>query len=142
MSIIEYNEKRDNLFKINKENKRIIYFFKRVSNMSIYIFLIYISIKLFNFNIIPSLIINGIISPIPTLPIYNILINKEEKQLQDKLEIIYNEYKNSQLETTKKKENNNITNITLLKQSSLETINQKLVKAKRYPYWLYNNINI
>lgn len=134
MSIIEYNEKRDNLFKINKENKRIIYFFKRVSNMSIYIFLIYISIKLFNFNIIPSLIINGIISPIPTLPIYNILINKEEKQLQDKLEIIYNEYKNSQLETTKKKENNNITNITLLKQSSLETINQKLVKAKRYPY--------
>lgn len=142
MSIIEYNEKRDNLFKINKENKRIIYFFKRVSNMSIYISLIYISIKLFNFNIIPSLIINGIISPIPTLPIYNILINKEEKQLQDKLEIIYNEYKNSQLETTKKKENNNITNITLLKQSSLETINQKLVKAKRYPYWLYNNINI
>ncbi len=134
MSIIEYNEKRDNLFKINKENKRIIYFFKRVSNMSIYISLIYISIKLFNFNIIPSLIINGIISPIPTLPIYNILINKEEKQLQDKLEIIYNEYKNSQLETTKKKENNNITNITLLKQSSLETINQKLVKAKRYPY--------
>ena len=142
MSIIEYNEKRDNLFKINKENKRIIYFFKRVSNMSIYISLIYISIKLFNFNIIPSLIINGIISHIPTLPIYNILINKEEKQLQDKLEIIYNEYKNSQLETTKKKENNNITNITLLKQSSLETINQKLVKAKRYPYWLYNNINI
>lgn len=134
MSIIEYNEKRDNLFKINKENKRIIYFFKRVSNMSIYISLIYISIKLFNFNIIPSLIINGIISPIPTLPIYNILINKEEKQLQDKLEIIYNEYKNSQLETTKKKENNNITNITLLKQSSSETINQKLVKAKRYPY--------
>ena len=124
MSIIEYNEKRDNLFKIAKENKRIIYFFKKVSNMSIYIFLIYISIKLFNFNIIPSLIINGIISPIPTLPIYNILINKEEKQLQDKLEIIYNEYKNSQLETTKKKENNNITNITLLKQSSLETINQ------------------
>ena len=100
----------------------------------IYISLIYISIKLFNFNIIPSLIINGIISPIPTLPIYNILINKEEKQLQDKLEIIYNEYKNSQLETTKKKENNNITNITLLKQSSSETINQKLVKAKRYPY--------
>ena len=142
MSIIEYNEKRDNLFKINKENKRIIYFFKRVSNMSIYIFLIYISIKLFNFNIIPSLIINGIISPIPTLPIYNILINKEEKQLQDKLEIIYNEYKNSQLETIKKKENNNITNITPLKQSSSETINQKLVKAKRYPYWLYNNINI
>ena len=142
MSIIEYNEKRDNLFKINKENKRIIYFFKRVSNMSIYISLIYISIKLFNFNIIPSLIINGIISPIPTLPIYNILINKEENQLQDTLEIIYNEYKNSQLETTKKKENNNITNITLLKQSSLETINQKLVKAKRYPYWLYNNINI
>lgn len=142
MSIIEYNEKRDNLFKINKENKRIIYFFKRVSNMSIYIFLIYISIKLFNFNIIPSLIISGIISPIPTLPIYNILINKEEKQLQDKLEIIYNEYKNSQLETTKKKKNNNITNITPLKQSSLETINQKLVKAKRYPYWLYNNINI
>ena len=142
MSIIEYNEKRDNLFKINKENKRIIYFFKRVSNMSIYIFLIYISIKLFNFNIIPSLIINGIISPIPTLPIYNILINKEEKQLQDKLEIIYNEYKNSQLETTKKKKNNNITNITPLKQSSSETINQKLVKAKRYPYWLYNNINI
>ena len=138
MSIIEYNEKRDNLFKINKENKRIIYFFKRVSNMSIYIFLIYISIKLFNFNIIPSLIISGIISP----PIYNILINKEEKQLQDKLEIIYNEYKNSQLETTKKKKNNNITNITPLKQSSLETINQKLVKAKRYPYWLYNNINI
>ena len=134
MSIIEYNEKRDNLFKINKENKRIIYFFKRVSNMSIYIFLIYISIKLFNFNIIPSLIISGIISPIPTLPIYNILINKEEKQLQDKLEIIYNEYKNSQLETTKKKKNNNITNITPLKQSSLETINQKLVKAKRYPY--------
>ena len=118
MSIIEYNEKRDNLFKINKENKRIIYFFKKVSNMSIYIFLIYISIKLFNFNIIPSLIINGIISPILTLPIYNTLINKEEKQLQDKLEIIYNEYKNSQLETTKKKENNNITNITLLKQSS------------------------
>lgn len=134
MSIIEYNEKRDNLFKINKENKRIIYFFKKVSNMSIYIFLIYISIKLFNFNIIPSLIINGIISPILTLPIYNTLINKEEKQLQDKLEIIYNEYKNSQLETTKKKENNNITNITLLKQSSSETINQKLVKAKRYPY--------
>ena len=134
MSIIEYNEKRDNLFKINKENKRIIYFFKRVSNMSIYIFLIYISIKLFNFNIILSLIINGIISPIPTLPIYNILINKEEKLLQNKLEIIYNEYKNSQLETTKKKENNNITNITLLKQSSSETINQKLVKAKRYPY--------
>ena len=134
MSIIEYNEKRDNLFKINKENKRIIYFFKRVSNMSIYIFLIYISIKLFNFNIILSLIINGIISPILTLPIYNTLINKEEKQLQDKLEIIYNEYKNSQLETTKKKENNNITNITLLKQSSSETINQKLVKAKRYPY--------
>ena len=118
MSIIEYNEKRDNLFKINKENKRIIYFFKKVSNMSIYIFLIYISIKLFNFNIIPSLIINGIISPILTLPIYNTLINKEEKQLQDKLEIIYNEYKNSQLETTKKKENNNITNITLLKQYS------------------------
>ena len=142
MSIIEYNDIRDYLFKINKDNKRIIYFFKRVSNMSIYISLIYISIKLFNFNIIPSLIINGIISPIPTLPIYNILINKEEKQLQDKLEIIYNEYKNSQLETTKKKENNNITNITLLKQSSLETINQKLVKAKRYPYWLYNNINI
>lgn len=134
MSIIEYNEKRDNLFKINKENKRIIYFFKKVSNMSIYIFLIYISIKLFNFNIIPSLIINGIISPILTLPIYNTLINKEEKQLQDKLEIIYNEYKNSQLETTKKKKNNNITNITLLKQSSSETINQKLVKAKRYPY--------
>ena len=134
MSIIEYNEKRDNLFKINKENKRIIYFFKKVSNMSIYIFLIYISIKLFNFNIIPSLIINGIISPILTLPIYNTLINKEEKQLQDKLEIINNEYKNSQLETTKKKENNNITNITLLKQSSSETINQKLVKAKRYPY--------
>lgn len=112
MSIIEYNEKRDNLFKINKENKRIIYFFKRVSNMSIYIFLIYINIKLFNFNIIPSLIISGIISPIPTLPIYNILINKEEKQLQDKLEIIYNEYKNSQLETTKTIENNNITNIS------------------------------
>ena len=134
MSIIEYNEKRDNLFKIAKENKRIIYFFKKLSNMSIYIFLIYISIKLFNFNIILSLIINGIISPIPTLPIYNILINKEEKQLQDKLEIIYNEYKNSQLETTKKKKNNNITNITPLKQSSLETINQKLVKAKRYPY--------
>lgn len=134
MSIIEYNEKRDNLFKIAKENKRIIYFFKKVSNMSIYIFLIYISIKLFNFNIIPSLIINGIISPISTLPIYNILINKEEKLLQDKLEIIYNEYKNSQLETTKAVENNNITNISLLKQSSSETINQKLVKAKRYPY--------
>ena len=134
MSIIEYNEKRDNLFKINKENKRIIYFFKRVSNMSIYIFLIYISIKLFNFNIILSLIINGIISPIPTLPIYNILINKEEKQLQDKLEIIYNEYKNSQLETTKAVENNNITNISPLKQSSSKTINQKLVKTKRYPY--------
>ena len=134
MSIIEYNEKRDNLFKINKENKRIIYFFKRVSNMSIYIFLIYISIKLFNFNIILSLIINGIISPIPTLPIYNILINKEEKLLQNKLEIIYNEYKNSQLETTKAIENNNITNISPLKQSSSETINQKLVKAKRYPY--------
>lgn len=134
MSIIEYNEKRDNLFKIAKENKRIIYFFKKVSNMSIYIFLIYISIKLFNFNIIPSLIINGIISPIPTLPIYNILINKEEKLLQDKLEIIYNEYKNSQLETTKAVENNNITNISPLKQSSSETINQKLVKAKRYPY--------
>ena len=135
MSIIEYNEKRDNLFKINKENKRIIYFFKRVSNMSIYIFLIYINIKLFNFNIIPSLIISGIISPIPTLPIYNILINKEEKQLQDKLEIIYNEYKNSQLETTKTIENNNITNINPLKQSNSETINQKLVKTKRYPYW-------
>ena len=134
MSIIEYNEKRDNLFKINKENKRIIYFFKKVSNMSIYIFLIYISIKLFNFNIIPSLIINGIISPILTLPIYNILINKEEKLLQNKLEIIYNEYKNSQLETTKAIENNNITNISPLKQSSSETINQKLVKAKRYPY--------
>ena len=134
MSIIEYNEKRDNLFKIKKENKRIIYFFKRVSNMSIYIFLIYINIKLFNFNIIPSLIISGIISPIPTLPIYNILINKEEKQLQDKLEIIYNEYKNSQLETTKTTENNNITNISPLKQSNSETINQKLVKAKRYPY--------
>lgn len=134
MSIIEYNEKRDNLFKINKENKRIIYFFKRVSNMSIYIFLIYINIKLFNFNIIPSLIISGIISPIPTLPIYNILINKEEKQLQDKLEIIYNEYKNSQLETTKTIENNNITNISPLKQSNSEGINQKLVKAKRYPY--------
>ena len=134
MSIIEYNEKRDNLFKIAQENKRIIYFFKKVSNMSIYIFLIYISIKLFNFNIIPSLIINGIISPIPTLPIYNILINKEEKLLQDKLEIIYNEYKNSQLETTKAVENNNITNISPLKQSSSETINQKLVKAKRYPY--------
>lgn len=134
MSIIEYNEKRDNLFKINKENKRIIYFFKRVSNMSTYIFLIYINIKLFNFNIIPSLIISGIISPIPTLPIYNILINKEEKQLQDKLEIIYNEYKNSQLETTKTIENNNITNISPLKQSNSETINQKLVKAKRYPY--------
>lgn len=134
MSIIEYNEKRDNLFKINKENKRIIYFFKRVSNMSIYIFLIYINIKLFNFNIIPSLIISGIISPIPTLPVYNILINKEEKQLQDKLEIIYNEYKNSQLETTKTTENNNITNISPLKQSNSETINQKLVKAKRYPY--------
>ncbi len=134
MSIIEYNEKRDNLFKINKENKRIIYFFKRLSNMSIYIFLIYINIKLFNFNIIPSLIISGIISPIPTLPIYNILINKEEKQLQDKLEIIYNEYKNSQLETTKTIENNNITNINPLKQSNSETINQKLVKAKRYPY--------
>ena len=134
MSIIEYNEKRDNLFKLAKENKRIIYFFKKVSNMSIYIFLIYISIKLFNFNIIPSLIINGIISPIPTLPIYNILINKEEKLLQDKLEIIYNEYKNSQLETTKAVENNNITNISPLKQSSSETINQKLVKAKRYPY--------
>ncbi len=134
MSIIEYNEKRDNLFKINKENKRIIYFFKRVSNMSIYIFLIYINIKLFNFNIIPSLIISGIISPIPTLPIYNILINKEEKQLQDKLEIIYNEYKNSQLETTKTIENNNITNINPLKQSNSETINQKLVKTKRYPY--------
>lgn len=134
MSIIEYNEKRDNLFKIAKENKRIIYFFKRVSNMSIYIFLIYISIKLFNFNIIPSLIVSGIISPIPTLPIYNILINKEEKLLQDKLEIIYNEYKNSQLETTKAVENNNITNISPLKQSSSETINQKLIKAKRYPY--------
>lgn len=134
MSIIEYNEKRDNLFKINKENKRIIYFFKRVSNMSIYIFLIYINIKLFNFNIIPSLIISGIISPIPTLPIYNILINKEEKRLQDKLEIIYNEYKNSQLETTKAVENNNITNINPLKQSNSETINQKLVKTKRYPY--------
>ena len=134
MNIIEYNEKRDNLFKINKENKRIIYFFKRVSNMSIYIFLIYISIKLFNFNIIPSLIVSGIISHISTLPIYNILINKEEKQLQDKLEIIYNEYKNSQLETTKAVENNNITNISPLKQSSSETINQKLVKAKRYPY--------
>ena len=134
MSIIEYNEKRDNLFKIAKENKRIIYFFKKLSNMSIYIFLIYISIKLFNFNIILSLIINGIISPIPTLPIYNILINKEEKLLQNKLEIIYNEYKNSQLETTKAIENNNITNISPLKQSSLETINQKLVKAKRYPY--------
>jgi predicted PurR-regulated permease PerM len=134
MSIIEYNEKRDNLFKINKENKRIIYFFKRVSNMSIYIFLIYINIKLFNFNIIPSLIISGIISPIPTLPIYNNLINKEEKQLQDKLEIIYNEYKNSQLETTKTIENNNITTISPLKQSNSETINQKLVKAKRYPY--------
>lgn len=134
MSIIEYNEKRDNLFKIAKENKRIIYFFKKLSNMSIYIFLIYISIKLFNFNIILSLIINGIISPIPTLPIYNILINKEEKLLQDKLEIIYNEYKNSQLETTKAVENNNITNISPLKQSSSETINQKLVKAKRYPY--------
>ena len=134
MSIIEYNEKRDNLFKINKENKRIIYFFKKVSNMSIYIFLIYISIKLFNFNIILSLIINGIISPISTLPIYNILINKEEKLLQDKLEIIYNEYKNSQLETTKAVENNNITNISPLKQSSSATINQKLVKAKRYPY--------
>lgn len=134
MSIIEYNEKRDNLFKIAKENKRIIYFFKKVSNMSIYIFLIYISIKLFNFNIILSLIINGIISPISTLPIYNILINKEEKLLQDKLEIIYNEYKNSQLETTKAVENNNITNISPLKQSSSATINQKLVKAKRYPY--------
>lgn len=134
MNIIEYNEKRDNLSKINKENKRIIYFFKRVSNMSIYIFLIYISIKLFNFNIIPSLIVSGIISHISTLPIYNILINKEEKQLQDKLEIIYNEYKNSQLETTKAVENNNITNISPLKQSSSETINQKLVKAKRYPY--------
>ncbi len=134
MSIIEYNEKRDNLFKINKENKKIIYFFKRVSNMSIYIFLIYINIKLFNFNIIPSLFISGIISPIPTLPIYNILINKEEKQLQDKLEIIYNEYKNSQLETTKTVENNNITNISPLKQSNSETINQKLVKAKKYPY--------
>ena len=134
MSIIEYNEKRDNLFKITKENKRIIYFFKRVSNMSIYIFLIYISIKLFNFNIIPSLIVSGIISHISTLPIYNILINKEEKLLQDKLEIIYNEYKNSQLETTKAVENNNITNISPLKQSSSETINQKLVKAKRYPY--------
>ncbi len=134
MSIIEYNEKRDNLFKINKENKRNIYFFKRVSNMSIYIFLIYINIKLFNFNIIPSLFISGIISPIPTLPIYNILINKEEKQLQDKLEIIYNEYKNSQLETTKTVENNNITNINPLKQSNSETINQKLVKAKKYPY--------
>lgn len=134
MSIIEYNEKRDNLFKINKENKRIIYFFKRVSNMSIYIFLIYINIKLFNFNIIPSLIISGIISPIPTLPIYNILINKEEKQLQDKLEIIYNEYKNSQLEITKTTENNNITNISPLKQSNSLIINQKLVKAKRYPY--------
>ena len=134
MSIIEYNEKRDNLFKIAKENKRIIYFFKKLSNMSIYIFLIYISIKLFNFNIILSLIINGIISPIPTLPIYNILINKEEKLLQNKLEIIYNEYKNSQLETTKAIENNNITNISPLKQSSSETINQKLVKAKRYPY--------
>lgn len=134
MSIIKYNEKRDNLFKINKENKRIIYFFKRVSNMSIYIFLIYINIKLFNFNIIPSLIISGIISPIPTLPIYNILINKEEKQLQDKLEIIYNEYKNSQLETTKTIENNNITTISPLKQSNPETINQKLVKAKKYPY--------
>ena len=142
MSIIEYNEKRDNLFKINKENKRIIYFFKRVSNMSIYIFLIYINIKLFNFNIIPSLVISGIISPIPTLPIYNNLINKEEKQLQDKLEIIYNEYKNSQLETTKAVENNNITNINPLKQSNSETINQKLVKTKRYPYWLYSNINI
>lgn len=102
--------------------------------MSIYIFLIYINIKLFNFNIIPSLIISGIISPIPTLPIYNILINKEEKQLQDKLEIIYNEYKNSQLETTKTIENNNITNINPLKQSNSETINQKLVKTKRYPY--------
>ena len=134
MSIIEYNEKRDNLFKINKENKRIIYFFKRLSNMSIYIFLIYINIKLFNFNIIPSLIISGIISPIPTLPIYNILINKEEKQLQDKLEIIYNEYKNSQLETTKTIENNNITNINPLKQFNSEGINQKLVKAKKYPY--------
>lgn len=134
MSIIEYNEKRDNLFKINKENKRIIYFFKRVSNMSIYIFLIYINIKLFNFNIIPSLIISGIISPIPTLPIYNNLINKEEKQLQDKLEIIYNEYKNSQSETTKTIENNNIANISPLKQSNSETINQKLVKTKRYPY--------
>lgn len=134
MSIIEYNEKRDNLFKINKENKRIIYFFKRVSNMSIYIFLIYINIKLFNFNIIPSLIISGIISPIPTLPIYNNLINKEEKQLQDKLEIIYNEYKNSQLETTKTIENNNITNINPLKQFNSEGINQKLVKAKKYPY--------
>lgn len=134
MSIIKYYEKRDNLFKINKENKRIIYFFKRVSNMSIYIFLIYINIKLFNFNIIPSLIISGIISPIPTLPIYNILINKEEKQLQDKLEIIYNEYKNSQLETTKTIENNSITNIKPLKQSNQKTINQKLVKAKKYPY--------
>ena len=142
MSIIEYNEKRDNLFKINKENKRIIYFFKRVSNMSIYIFLIYINIKLFNFNIIPSLIISGIISPIPTLPIYNNLINKEEKQLQDKLEIIYNEYKNSQLETTKTIENKNITNINPLKQFNSEGINQKLVKAKKYPYWLYSNINI
>lgn len=134
MSIIKYYEKRDNLFKINKENKRIIYFFKRVSNMSIYIFLIYINIKLFNFNIIPSLIISGIISPIPTLPIYNILINKEEKQLQDKLEIIYNEYKNSQLEITKTIENNNITTINPLKQSNSLIINQKLVKAKRYPY--------
>lgn len=134
MSIIEYNEKRDNLFKINKENKRIIYFFKKVSNMSIYIFLIYISIKLFNFNIIPSLIVSGIISHISTLPIYNILINKEEKLLQDKLKIIYNEYKNSQLETTKAVENNNITNISPLKQSSSKTINQKLVKTKRYPY--------
>ncbi len=102
--------------------------------MSIYIFLIYINIKLFNFNIIPSLIISGIISPIPTLPIYNNLINKEEKQLQDKLEIIYNEYKNSQLETTKTIENNNITNINPLKQFNSEGINQKLVKAKKYPY--------
>ena len=134
MSIIEYNEKRDNLFKINKEKKRIIYFFKRVSNMSIYIFLIYISIKLFNFNIIPSLIVSGIISHISTLPIYNILINKEEKQLQDKLEIIYNEYKNSQLETTKKKENDNIANINPLKQSKSEFNNQKQVKTRKYPY--------
>ena len=131
MNKIEYNNKKDNILKINIENKRFIYFFKRISNMTIYIILLFISIKLLKLNIMPSLIINGLISPLSTIPLYNILINKEEKKLKQELEILKIEYSKSISKNQNTITNNNIKNITFHKT---ETIDKPLTKKRKYPY--------